>query len=148
MKHTSTASIHKKKLEVSLRSILTTLLFLSVLMTFAACATDNSANGKIPLTLWYWDRSIDDNLIKKVDQQFPNIDLRAQKISDYDNKVRTSMAGHYGVPDILGINSNIYTYFPDEDQFIDMDSLGADEVKSQYLEWKWNLGIAPDGKMI
>ncbi len=137
-----------RKLEISLRGVLSTILFLSLLMTLAACAAGNNTNGKIQLTLWYWDRSIDDNLIKQVDQQFPNIELRAEKINDYDNKVRTSMAGHYGVPDILGINSNIYTYFPDEDQFVDMRTLGADEVKSQYLEWKWNLGIAPDGKMI
>jgi cellobiose transport system substrate-binding protein len=117
-------------------------------MTLAACGEGANANGKIQLTLWYWDRSIDDSLIAQVDKQFPNIELRAVKITDYDNKVRTSMAGHYGVPDILGINSNIYTYFPDEDQFVDLKTLGADEVKSQYLEWKWNLGISPDGKMI
>jgi cellobiose transport system substrate-binding protein len=146
MKRTSMTATHQ--LEISLRGVLSTILFLSLLMTLAACVAGNNASGKIQLTLWYWDRSIDDKLISEVDQQFPNIDLRAEKISDYDNKLRTSMAGHYGVPDIFGINSNIYTYFPDEDQFVDLRSLGADEVKSEYLPWKWNLGIAPDGKML
>jgi cellobiose transport system substrate-binding protein len=117
-------------------------------LVLSACAS-SPANGKIHLTLWYWDRSIDDSLISMIGHQvFPDVQLQAIKISDYDNKVRTAMAGHYGVPDILGINSNIATYFPDEDQFADMRTLGADEVRSEYLPWKWNLGIAPDGKMI
>ncbi len=140
MKHTSRT--------ITLRSVLSVLLFLSVFMTLAACGENANASGKVQLKLWYWNRSIDDDLIAAVNKQFPNIELRAEKITDYDNKVRTSMAGHYGVPDIMGINDNIATYFPAEDQFIDLRTLGADDVKSQYLEWKWNLGVTPDGKMI
>jgi cellobiose transport system substrate-binding protein len=117
-------------------------------IALGACAS-SPTNGKIHLTLWYWNRSIDDNLINEIGHQvFPNVQLQAIKINDYDNKVRTAMAGHYGVPDIMGINSNIATYFPDEDQFADLRTLGADQVRSEYLPWKWNLGIAPDGKMI
>src|SRR5581483_4689737 len=123
------------------------LMLVPLLTTLAACGVTNSG-GKIQLTLWYWDRSIDDNLIAQVGKVFPNIQLNAQKISDYDNKVRTAMAGHNGVPDILGINSNVATYYPDEDQFYDLRTLGANDVQSQYLPWKWQLGVAPDGKMI
>ncbi|TMD65251.1 MAG: extracellular solute-binding protein [Chloroflexi bacterium] len=126
------------------------LLLPLLLLSLASCGLQSSNNtgGKISLTLWYWNNSIDDNVIKAVSQHFPNIVLNAQKISDYDTKVRTSMAGHHDVPDIMGINANISTYFPDEDQFVDLRQLGADQVKSQYLGWKWNLGIAPDGKQI
>jgi cellobiose transport system substrate-binding protein len=125
-------------------------LLLLLLLSLASCDLQSSPNtgGKISLTLWYWNRSIDDNIIKAVSQHFPNIVLNAQKISDYDTKVRTSMAAHRDVPDILAINANISTYFPDEDQFVDLRQLGADQVKSEYLGWKWNLGIAPDGKQI
>jgi cellobiose transport system substrate-binding protein len=129
-----------------LSGFLCCLMALSFVLS--ACAS-SPTDGKIHLTLWYWNRSIDDNLISEIGHQvFPNVELQAIKISDYDNKVRTAMAGHYGVPDILGINSNIATYFPDEDQFADLRTLGADHVQSEYLPWKWNLGIAPDGKMI
>ncbi|MBO0781403.1 MAG: carbohydrate ABC transporter substrate-binding protein, partial [Ktedonobacteraceae bacterium] len=122
------------------------MLLCMLAVGIAACGGPN--DGKIHLTLWYWNRSISDKLIAQVSQQFPNVVLDAVKINDYDNKVRTSMAGHHGVPDIMGINSNISTYFPDEDQFVDLRSLGADDVKSEYLPWKWNLGVASDGKMI
>ncbi|GHO57284.1 ABC transporter substrate-binding protein [Ktedonobacter robiniae] len=144
MIHASGLALRRRK--VWLNTFFCLLALLSTAMGLAACA--GSDDGKIHLTLWYWNRSISDNLIAQVNKQFPNIVLDAQKITDYDNKVRTSMAAHSGVPDIMGINSNISTYFPDEDQFFDLNSLGANDVQSQYLAWKWNLGIAPDGKMI
>lgn len=135
-----------RRLKGSLRGLLCALTLLSCMISLAACGTNN--DGKIHLTLWYWNRSISDTLIAQVGKVFPNIVLNAEKITDYDNKVRTSMAGHHGVPDIMGINSNISTYFPDENQFVDLRAYGADDVKSEYLPWKWNLGVTPDGKMI
>jgi cellobiose transport system substrate-binding protein len=122
------------------------LLLVPILTGLAACGSNDS--GKIQLVLWYWDGAIDDKLINQVDTVFPNVHLVAEKISDFDDKLRTSMAAQNGVPDITSINSNIATYFPDEDQFYDLQTLGANDLQSQYLSWKWNLGIAPDGKMI
>jgi cellobiose transport system substrate-binding protein len=52
------------------------------------------------------------------------------------------------VPDFVGLNSDIATYFPAADQFVDLYSLGAKDVQSEYLSWKWNAGVTPDGKMI
>ncbi|HEX4207675.1 MAG TPA: extracellular solute-binding protein, partial [Ktedonobacteraceae bacterium] len=136
-----------RRLKVPLQALLCALALFSCMIGLAACATN--ADGKIHLTLWYWNRSIDDGLIAQVSKQFPNIVLNPVKVStDYDTKIRTTMAGHQGVPDIMGINSNIATYFPDEDQFVDLRTLGANSVQSEYLPWKWQLGIAPDGKMI
>ncbi|QBD77512.1 extracellular solute-binding protein [Ktedonosporobacter rubrisoli] len=125
------------------------MLCSSLLFSFmlSACGGDG-ANGKIHLTIWYWNRSIDDKLLAQVSKQFPNVVLIPEKITDYDNKVRTAMAGHKGVPDIIAINSNIATYFPDEDQFVDLNTLGAEEIKSEYLPWKWNLGTTPDHRQI
>ena len=120
----------------------------SLSMLLSACEQAQNNDGKIHLKLWYWNRSIDDGLINAVSKQFPNIVLEADKINDYDNKVRTTLAGHYGVPDILGINTNVAPFFPDEDQFVDLKTLGAEELHSQYLDWKWNLGMTPSGRMI
>lgn len=123
------------------------LPFLLLMPMLAACGS-NANNGKIQLVMWYWDTGLDDTLVNQVNTVFPNIHLTAEKISDFDDKLRTSMAAQNGVPDITTINSNIATYFPDEDQFYDLRTLGANDVKSQYLSWKWNLGTAPDGKQI
>jgi cellobiose transport system substrate-binding protein len=133
---------------ISAKNVLCSLLLLLPLtLSLASCGFQNTG-GKVALTLWYWNRSIDDNLINQVSKVFPNVVLVPEKITDYDQKVRAAMAGHSGIPDIIGINSNIATYFPDEDQFYDLQTLGADDVRSEYVNWKWNLGIAPDDKMI
>lgn len=130
------------------------ILLISILMLFfiTGCTpygmNPSHPQGKIPLKLWYWNRSIDDALLQRVNTVFPHIKLEAIKISDYDNKVRTAMAARHGVPDLLGINSNIATYFPDEDEFIDLKTLGANSLKSTYLPWKWDLTITPGQRQI
>lgn len=130
-----------------MRGLLCILALLSVSLNIISCA-GTGTSGKIHLTMWYWNRSIDDSLIAQVGKVFPNIDLTAEKITNYDSKVRTSMAGHNGIPDIVAINSNIATYFPDENQFVDLRTLGASGIQSQYLPWKWNLGTSDTGKLI
>ncbi|HTK07177.1 MAG TPA: extracellular solute-binding protein [Ktedonobacteraceae bacterium] len=117
-----------------------------VLMSLASCASN--ASGKIPLTMWYYNGGVDDNVVARVNQAFPNIDLTAVKVNDYENKVRTALAGHSGIPDILFVTSDVANYYPDEDQFLDLRTVGADDIKSEYLPWKWNLGVAPDGRVI
>jgi len=134
-------------LKLTLYKVLCPLLLLMPILTGLAACGGNTGN-KIQLTMWYWDGAIDDKLINQVDTVFPNVHLVAEKISDFDSKLRTSMAAQNGVPDMTSINSNIATYFPDEDQFYDLRTLGANDLRSQYLPWKWNLGVAPDGKMI
>ncbi len=126
------------------------IVLLSLLLSLAACGA-SSTSGKIQLTMWYWEGAMDDNVVAAVNQHFPNIHLDAQKINgDSNTAIRTAMAGHSGVPDIVGFRGDDSTagYFQDEDQFYDLKSLGANNVASEYLPWKWDLGISPDGKMI
>ncbi len=107
------------------------------------------ASQTITLTLWYWNRSISDTLLAQAGKQFPHITIQAEKIGgDYNAKLRTALAGQTDVPDIVGLNSDVSTYFPDESQFVNLLDEGASAVKSQYLGWKWQEAIAPDGKMI
>lgn len=119
---------HSQKHKVATKSPLNLTLykvflpFLLLLPMLAACG-NNANNGKIQLVLWYWDTGLDDTLVNQVNTVFPNIHLTAEKISDFDDKLRTSMAAQNGVPDITTINSNIATYFPDEDQFYDLRTL-------------------------
>src|SRR5579871_3439578 len=93
-----------------------------LLFSLAACDTANPG-GKIQLTLWYWEGAMDDNVVAQINQHFPNIHVDAQKINgDSNTAIRTAMAGHSGVPDILGFRGDGSTagYFQDEDQFYDL----------------------------
>jgi cellobiose transport system substrate-binding protein len=132
-------------------SLLNTMLYIPLLSVMVFClfaCNSTAASGKIHLTMWYYAGGIDDKLVAEVDKVFPNVDLTATKVSDYEDKVRTAMAGHSSVPDILFVTTDIPNYFPDENQFVDLRTVGANSIKSEYLPWKWNLGVTPDGRVI
>ena len=99
--------------------------------------------------LWFWDRSASRDLLEQASQEIPGTDrhLRADVIgTSFDTKLRTSLAGDAYIPDITYINSNNALYFTNEDLFLDLSELGADSVKDDYYEWKWNLGTTPTGR--
>ena len=113
----------------------------------AGCGGGKNSASKT--TLWYWNRSLDDGFLAQGNKHFSTLHLQPDKIAvDFKPKLLTTLAGESYVPDITNINSDIATYFPDEDQFVDLRDLGADKVKDLYLPWKWDLGITPGGKMV
>lgn len=124
-------------------------LLLAVLM-ISGCSSGSSSNDNVKtLTLWYWNRSIDDNLIKSVQKQFPGIRLNAQKIGgDFKSKLKTTLAAGTGGPDIVAFNDWVTELFPNADRFYDLYELGAGDIEQDYLDWKWKLGVTPQGKMI
>ncbi|WP_311079543.1 hypothetical protein [Paenibacillus polymyxa] len=85
-------------------------------------------NGKkITLTLWYWNRSIDDELLAQAEKQFPDIELKTQKIGgDFKAKLKTTLAARSGEPDIVALNDWMEELFPSADRFYDLRELGAD----------------------
>ncbi|MFI7066539.1 ABC transporter substrate-binding protein [Kribbella sp. NPDC050124] len=116
------------------------------------CGGRSSLGGSDELSMWTWVGSVNDDLIGQAEQAIPGYDgmrLAMTRIgTSYKTKVLTSLAGKSLVPDIVAINDDVATYFPNADQFVDLKSLGADEHESDFLAWKWKLGITPDGKMM
>lgn len=101
------------------------------------------------LVLWYWNRSASPELLDQAGSAIPGTDkhVRADVIgTNFDTKLRTSLAGKAYIPDITYINSNNALYFTNEDLFLDLGELGADAVKDDFYEWKWELGITPTGR--
>lgn len=116
----------------------------------SGCSSGSSSNENVKtLTLWYWNRSIDDNLIQSVQKQFPGIRINAQKIGgDFKSKLKTTLAAGSGGPDIVAFNDWVTELFPSADRFYDLYDLGAGDIEQDYLDWKWKLGVTPEGKMI
>ena len=53
------------------------------------------------------------------------------------------------MPDITGIKGeDIASFLPNADRFLDLNTLGADKIASQYLDWKLKQGQTQDGKLI
>ncbi|MGW8564911.1 ABC transporter substrate-binding protein [Isoptericola sp. NPDC055881] len=102
------------------------------------------------LTLWYWNLSIAESLLATVRKGIPGTRFRldTDKVSTgIDVKLRTSLAGGAYVPDVTALNSNVATYFPIEDQFHDLNELGAGEYSDKYLEWKLQMGVTSNDRL-
>ncbi|MEU8226817.1 ABC transporter substrate-binding protein [Kribbella sp. NPDC048915] len=120
--------------------------------TLTGCGSRSSLGGSDELSMWTWVGSVNDDLIAKAEQAIPGYDgmkLAMTRIgSNYKTKVLTALAGKSLVPDIVAINDDVATYFPNADQFHDLFELGAKDLEKDFLAWKWKLGITPDNKMM
>ncbi|MBA2469374.1 MAG: carbohydrate ABC transporter substrate-binding protein [Chloroflexia bacterium] len=136
---------------LSRRRFLSLAAAASAVPILTGCAdtfTSDDEDG-ITLNLWYWNRSILDGLFPMFEGENAGIRVNNQKIGgSYGSAFRTTLAGKAFVPDVAALNVDVATYFPAEDQFEDLQELGATAVKDQYLEWKWQAGVTSSGKMI
>ncbi|MEV5103396.1 ABC transporter substrate-binding protein [Streptomyces massasporeus] len=126
------------------------------LLTLSGCGTagGSASTGSDHLSLWYWKGSLSDKLLATARRGVPGVPglkVRGSQIpdGDIDSKVRTSLAARAYVPDLTVVNNdNLATFFPDEDEFLDLRDLGADSVRDRYLDWKWKACFTPTGRMI
>ncbi|MFI1393660.1 extracellular solute-binding protein [Streptomyces sp. NPDC020681] len=115
----------------------------------AGCAVPRGSSGR-NMTLWYWTGGLSDKVVAQARSRFTEVELQPVQIGGYfRSKLMTTMAGRAYVPDITGLKGeDMASYLPNADQFIDLRTLGAERLKDQYLPWKWDQGVAPDGRMI
>ncbi|GAQ53976.1 ABC transporter substrate-binding protein [Streptomyces acidiscabies] len=116
----------------------------------SSCAVPAGSTGNT-MVLWYWNGGLSDTVVKNAKKRYgPAVDLKAIQIGGYyRSKLITTMAGRAHIPDIAGLKGeDMASYLPNADQFVDLRTLGADKLKSQYLSWKWDQGVADDGTMI
>jgi cellobiose transport system substrate-binding protein len=116
------------------------------------CGSRSSLGGSTELSMWTWVGSVNDDLIGTAEKAIPGYDgmkLSMTRIgSNYKTKVLTALAGKSLVPDIVAINDDVATYFPNADQFHDLYDLGAKDREQEFLPWKWKWGVTPEGKMM
>lgn len=64
-----------------------------------------SSSSKPVVTLWYWNRSLSDDVIQKARDAFPDVEIVAQKIGggEYKTKLHTALIAGRG-PDIVAMN--------------------------------------------
>ncbi|MET9357763.1 ABC transporter permease subunit [Streptomyces sp. NPDC006617] len=88
------------------------------------CGSQRSLGDADEITLWTWDRSVSDELVARAETKgIPGAEgFRASRTNiggHFNTKVRTALAGKSLVPDIIGINSDVATYFPNQDAFVE-----------------------------
>lgn len=136
---------------VSRRSFLT-LGGAAAMAGLTGCGSSSSLGGPDELSMWTWTGSVNDDLIAQAEKEIPGAPgkrLAMTRIgTNYKTKVLTALAGKSLVPDIVAINDDVATYFPNADQFHDLNELGAKNHEADFLPWKWKLGVTPAGRMM
>lgn len=115
----------------------------------ATSAARVGGDDSIVLNVWgFADLSAD--LVAQYEAEHPGIDIQT-KISDYDashQTLLTALAAGQG-PDVAQIAVDFMGEFVgNSNAFVDLREFGADEIAGDFLDWRWNAGVAPDGAVV
>ena len=117
----------------------------------AGCAASGGRNAAGTIDLWYWSGGLSPNVVSDAVKRFAGQTKLTSAVigGDFKQKLVTTMTSRRFVPDITAIKGeDMASLFPDADQFVDLNTLGAAKFRSQYLGWKWDQGLTTDGKLI
>lgn len=135
---------------------------LSILFVFivAACSSDNSSDDsdeaggdgeKIILDFWLFGATGYEELVKEYEKQNENIKIKIKtsETADHHNNLFTALSAGSGAPDIAALELDQLDRFRDaQDRFVNLYDMGADDVKGEYLDWKWEIAENDDGKFL
>ncbi|PMC74527.1 ABC transporter substrate-binding protein [Brachybacterium sp. UMB0905] len=132
---------------------------LAAMGLLAACSTsttgksggsDGGGAGGGQNTMWYWPEGFDEKIISAVQEKFPEAGF-SQVIQggDFKQKLQTTLQAKSGLPAITGIKGEDIAFFKSvPEYFVDLNTLGAEDKKGEYLDWKWEQATTTDGKQL
>lgn len=133
-------------------------LALGPALALSGCSTSTApkaggsdAGGKGgEMVLWTWPEGFGDKVLEAVKKEFSDVSLRQDIIGgDFKQKLTTTFTAGSGLPDITGVKGEDIAFFLGKtDYFEDLNQLGAKELKSTYLDYKWAQATSKDGKQI
>lgn len=103
----------------------------------------------ITLNVWgFADLSAE--LVEQYEAEHPGVDIQT-KISDYDaahQTLLTALAAGQG-PDVAQIAVDYMGEFVGNSAaFTDLRDFGAEDIAGDFLDWRWNAGVASDGAVV
>ncbi|BDZ47965.1 hypothetical protein GCM10025867_02060 [Frondihabitans sucicola] len=124
----------------------------AVVVPLSSCSSPSSAqagNEKVTLSMWGFSPLYKPQ-VKEYEKLHPNVTIQ-QKIGDYDashQALLTALNANKG-PDIAQIAIDYapeFTAVPAA--FLDLRTLGAAKIKKDYLDWRWQGGVASNGSVV
>lgn len=121
----------------------------------AGCSTSttpsgSSGSGGGEIVLWTWPEGFGKAVLDAVAEQFPDRPVRQDVIGgDFKQKLTTTFTAGSGLPDVTGVKGEDISFFLQHaDYFVDLNTLGAEDLKPTYLDWKWAQATTTDGKQL
>ncbi len=130
------------------------MLGVVALLGTSACSGDDEADsdGKITLTVDTFGVFGYDELFEQYMEENPNIIIKENNVTDlhadYVPQLQQNIAAGSGAGDIVAIEEGIVQQFflSQGDNFVDLAEYGAEELKDNFLPWKWEMGKGPNGR--
>jgi cellobiose transport system substrate-binding protein len=138
-----------------------TFMCLILVFALAACggAKDNADAGKdgaagdagtTKLTVWLWPgMGIEDQMKEYAAKNNIELDIQLSPFADVHSNLTTALAAGSGAPDISAVEVKLVEQFKENpDNFHNLLEFGADKVKADYLDWKWQQALTGDEKAL
>lgn len=108
------------------------------------------ATGIASMVLWTWPEGFGKKVLKSVSSEFSQYSLRQDVIGgDFKQKLTTTLTAGSGLPDITGVKGEDIAYFKTQAKyFVDLNTVGAKDIKGTYLDWKWAQATTESGQQL
>lgn len=140
-----------------LRSIAAVALTAGLALGMAACSKKNdssssSGSGPVTVNLDFFGKPGFDQAIKDFQAANPNIKVNARnqgELKDFAPKLAQWLSAGSGAGDVVMLEEGqLLGYLQDSKNFANLLDLGANDVKADYLPFKWNNALTADGKKL
>lgn len=83
-------------------------------------------------------------------KKYPNIEVELifTDTTAHHQALQTSLAAGSGAPDVAMVEGAYIAQYRDSKALCDLNLLGADQLKKDFVEFKWNLSSSSDGKRL
>lgn len=108
------------------------------------------AASKTVVTVWSFGNVIRESLQAEYEKMNPDIDIVVKKgeLDPHHNSLTTAMLSK-NTPDIAAVEVSYSGYFRSYPKyFTDLRTLGATDIEKDYLDWRWDQGVADNGAVI
>jgi cellobiose transport system substrate-binding protein len=108
------------------------------------------AAPKTVVTIWSFGNVIRPELVKEYEAANPDVSIVVKKseLDPHHNSLITAMLAK-NTPDIAAIEVSYSGYFRSYPKyFTDLKTLGANELEKDFLDWRWDQGVADNGAVI
>ncbi|MGI5163819.1 extracellular solute-binding protein [Spirillospora sp. CA-253888] len=111
-----------------------------------------SGSGPVELTVDVFGEFGYDQLYKQYEASHPNVKIKQRKVStldDYKPRIQQWIATGSGAGDVVALEEGILPlYMQQPGKFVNLFDHGGKELQNNFLPWKWQMGVTPDGKQL
>lgn len=139
--------------KLGIQKLVLVLFSLMLLLGAVGCSSNNTSSekdsgGKTKLTIWLWPgMGIEDQIKQYAEENNIEVDIQTQEFADVHSNLTTALAAGSGAPDISAIEvKGIDKMKANPDHFHNLLDFGAEDLKGNYLDWKWQQALTADGK--